>query len=94
MSVPPPALGAAYGFGEMEPLRTLLTAAGFRDIHIHIVVLTMRHPTPAEFIAGQLAATPLAGAVARSMPLHRWPYATTSWRPSARIRTMRARGTD
>ena len=55
---------AAYGFGEMEPLRTLLTAAGFRDIHIHIVVLTMRHPTPAEFIAGQLAATPLAGAVA------------------------------
>jgi ubiquinone/menaquinone biosynthesis C-methylase UbiE len=55
---------APYGFGEMEPLRTLLTAAGFRDIHIHIVVLTMRHPTPAEFIAGQLAATPLAGAVA------------------------------
>ena len=26
----------------------------------------------------------------RSMPLHRWPYATTSWRPSARILTMRA----
>jgi len=59
---------APYGFGEMEPLRTLLTAAGFWDIHIHIVVLTMRHPTPAEFIAGQLAATPLAGAVASLRP--------------------------
>ena len=55
---------APYGFGEMEPLRTLLTAAGFRDVHIHIVVLTLRHPAPAEFLAGQLAATPLAGAVA------------------------------
>jgi SAM-dependent methyltransferase len=55
---------APYGFGDMEALRTLLTATGFRDVHISIVILTLRHPAPAEFIAGQLAATPLAGAVA------------------------------
>jgi SAM-dependent methyltransferase len=55
---------APYGFGEMEALRSLLTVAGFRDIHIHIVILTLRHPAPGEFMGGQLAATPLAGAVA------------------------------
>jgi hypothetical protein len=55
---------APYGVGEMEALRSLLTAAGFREVHIHIVILTRRHPAPAEFMAGQLAATPLAGAVA------------------------------
>src|SRR5262249_918769 len=51
---------APCGFGDMEALRALLTATGFRDVHISIVILTLRHPAPAEFLAGQLAATPLA----------------------------------
>ena len=51
-------------FGDAEALRTLITTAGFREVRIHIVILTMRHPSPAEFIPGQLAALPFAGAIA------------------------------
>ena len=55
-------------FGDAEALRALITKAGFREVCIHIVILTMRHPmrhpSPAEFISGQLAALPFAGAIA------------------------------
>ena len=54
---------AMCGFGNAQALRTLLTTVGFRETHIHIVILTMRHPSPAEYIPGQLAALPFAGAL-------------------------------
>jgi SAM-dependent methyltransferase len=54
---------APCGFGDAQALRTLLTTVGFREIRNHIVILTMRHPSPAEYIAGQLAALPFAGAI-------------------------------
>ena len=54
---------APCGFGDAQVLRTLLTTVGFRETSIHIVILTMRHPSPAEYIPGQLAALPFAGAI-------------------------------
>lgn len=55
---------APCGFGDAEALRTLLTETGLQHVHISIVVLTVRHPSLATFIPGQLASTPLASAVA------------------------------
>jgi ubiquinone/menaquinone biosynthesis C-methylase UbiE len=55
---------AACDLGDAETLRDLLTGAGFEDVHISIVIVTMRHSSLATFIPGQLAATPWAGAVA------------------------------
>jgi SAM-dependent methyltransferase len=58
------AMRAPCGFGDAEALRGLLTRTEWRDIRIHIVILTIRHPSLTEFIAGQLAATPVAARVA------------------------------
>lgn len=55
---------AACGLGDAETLRNLLNKAGFEDVHISIVIVTMRNPSPATFIPGQLAASPWAGAIA------------------------------
>jgi ubiquinone/menaquinone biosynthesis C-methylase UbiE len=54
---------APCDFGDAQALRTLLTTVGFREISIHIVILTIRHPSPAEYIPGQLAALPFARAI-------------------------------
>lgn len=58
------AMRTPCGFGDAEVLRGLLTRAQLRDIRIHIVILTIRHPSLAEFVSGQLAATPIAARVA------------------------------
>lgn len=58
------AMRAPCGFGDAEVLRGLLTRAKLRDIRIHIVILTIRHPSLTTFISGQLAATPIAARVA------------------------------
>ncbi|MEZ4736531.1 MAG: methyltransferase domain-containing protein [Caldilineaceae bacterium] len=55
---------APCGFGDAEQVRTLLKQAGFGTIHMRISCLMVRHPHPAEFIRGQLAATPVADQVA------------------------------
>ena len=55
---------AAQDLGDAETLRNLLTEAGFEDVHISIVIVTMRTPSLATFIPGQLAASPWAGAFA------------------------------
>jgi ubiquinone/menaquinone biosynthesis C-methylase UbiE len=52
------------GLGDAEELRRLLGEAGFQNVRMHIVMQTLRHPNPAEFISGGLMATPLAGAIA------------------------------
>ena len=49
--------------GEAEALRALLATAGFRDIRLHVMSLTIRPAAVTEFLAGQLAATPVAAAV-------------------------------
>ncbi len=55
---------APCSLGDAEAPRALLATAGFRDIRLHIVIITIRHPAVAEFLAGQLAAAPVAVAVA------------------------------
>lgn len=58
------AMRAPCGFGDAEALRRLLTMAKLHDTRIHIVILTIRHPSLLEFISGQLAATPVAASIA------------------------------
>ena len=53
---------AVCGLGDAEALRALLTESGFRNVRIHVVILTMQHPSPAAFIPGPLSALPFAGA--------------------------------
>ena len=55
---------APVGFGDAKALRTVLTETGFAEVHISIVSLMLRHPSPATFFPGQLAAQPIAPAVA------------------------------
>ena len=55
---------AAFSLGDAEALRGLLTAAGFHAPHIRLVVKLMRSSSLAEYLAGFVAATPMAGAVA------------------------------
>lgn len=57
----------SMGFIEAEALRSLVTAAGFRDVHLRLEIKMGRHPSPEEFVLGALAASPLAGAVS-AMP--------------------------
>lgn len=52
------------GFGELEALRTVVTGGGFQEVHIRIAVRLLRFPSIEAFIPGQLAAIPLAGAIA------------------------------
>lgn len=55
---------APCSLGEAETLRALLATAGFRDIRLHTMTLTIRPAAVMEFLAGQLAATPVAPVVA------------------------------
>jgi len=55
---------APCGFGDIEALRTSIREGGFRESRIRIAVRLLRIQRVEEFILGQLAATPVAGAVA------------------------------
>jgi SAM-dependent methyltransferase len=55
---------APCAFGDIEALRTIIRAGGFRESCIRIAVRLLRIQAVEEFILGQLAATPLAGAIA------------------------------
>jgi len=55
---------APCAFGDIEALRTIIRQGGFRESRIRIAVRLLRIQGVEEFILGQLAATPLAGAVA------------------------------
>ncbi len=56
-------LRAAFGFGDADALRILLTETGFETVRISIVMQTLRHPSPATYIRGQLAALPFAATI-------------------------------
>jgi ubiquinone/menaquinone biosynthesis C-methylase UbiE len=55
---------AASTLGEATELRALLADAGLQEIRIHIEILPMRIAALEEYVPGQLAAMPIAGAVA------------------------------
>ena len=50
--------------GDAETLRSLLAQAGFREVSISIATLVIRFASVEEFMPGQFAAAPYAGAVA------------------------------
>jgi SAM-dependent methyltransferase len=54
-----------FALGSPEELQTLLDGAEFHDVVIHPTVKILRFPSPEEFVRLYVAATPLAGVVAR-----------------------------
>jgi ubiquinone/menaquinone biosynthesis C-methylase UbiE len=62
---------APCSLGEAETLSALLAAAGFGDIHLYTMRLTIRPAAVMAFLAGQLAATPVAAVVAALDPAAR-----------------------
>jgi len=53
-----------FGLGDAGRVRDLLTAAGFTAVHCGTCVIAARFPSVAEFYARQVAASPLAAALA------------------------------
>src|SRR5262245_22181945 len=53
-----------FGLSGAEELRTLVAAANFRDITIHLAVKILRYPSPHEFVLRYVAGSALAGPVA------------------------------
>jgi ubiquinone/menaquinone biosynthesis C-methylase UbiE len=54
----------AFSLGDAVELSGLLTGAGFRDVVVHLVPLTLRLPTPEEFVLRHLSALPPAELIA------------------------------
>ena len=54
----------AFSLGDAAELRRLVEAAGFRNVAIHNVRLTLRLPPPEEFLLRHLSAIPAADLVA------------------------------
>lgn len=52
-----------YGLGDPDELRGLVTAAGFRDVHLRIVVTTFRVPDAQTLLQGEMASSPLGDLV-------------------------------
>jgi SAM-dependent methyltransferase len=57
-------LRAAFTLADREELRSLVSAAGFRNVHVRLDVKISRYPSLEEFVPGYMAATPMASAVA------------------------------
>jgi SAM-dependent methyltransferase len=55
---------AAFSLGDGDELSGLLQAAGFRDVVVHHVRMTLRLPPPEEFVLRHLSAVPAAELVA------------------------------
>jgi ubiquinone/menaquinone biosynthesis C-methylase UbiE len=58
------ALRAAFSLTEREELRALVSAAGFRDVHVRLEVQMSRYPSIEDFVRGYVVATPMAGEIA------------------------------
>ena len=56
-------LASAFTHGDTELLKSLCNNAGFRNIHIRLVIKQMRSPSLEEFFYGGMAASPFAGAI-------------------------------
>jgi SAM-dependent methyltransferase len=54
----------AFSLGDPVELSGLLTGAGFRDVVVHLVPLTLRLPAPEEFVLRHISALPPAELVA------------------------------
>lgn len=56
---------AVCALSEGDEIRGLFEGAGFEDIDLESVTLTLRHPDGRAFMAGAMAATPAAAAISR-----------------------------
>ena len=56
---------AGFSLGDAEEFGDLLKGAGFHNVLVHHVPLTLRLPAPDEFVLQHLSATPLAENIAR-----------------------------
>jgi ubiquinone/menaquinone biosynthesis C-methylase UbiE len=56
---------APYALHDAEELHDLVVAAGFRNVRVRRVIETTKLPLPDEFIAGHLAALPIAETLTR-----------------------------
>src|SRR5262249_41323340 len=54
----------AFSLGDAAELGDLLKSAGFRDVVVHLVRLTLRLPAPEEFLLSPLSALPPAALIA------------------------------
>jgi hypothetical protein len=54
----------AFSLGDAAQLRDLLTGAGFREVVVHHLRMTLRLPAPEEFVLRHLSAVPAADLVA------------------------------
>jgi ubiquinone/menaquinone biosynthesis C-methylase UbiE len=57
-------IAAAFSLGDADELRALLETAGFRNVVIHHVRMTLRLPPPEEFLLRHLSALPAAELIA------------------------------
>lgn len=55
-----------FALGSVDDLRTLITGAGFGDVVVRPATKALRFPSPEEFVRRYVAATPLAGVVAKA----------------------------
>ena len=55
-----------FALGSADDLRTLIDGAGFHDVVLRPAAKTLRFPSPEEFVRRYVAATPLAGVVAKA----------------------------
>jgi ubiquinone/menaquinone biosynthesis C-methylase UbiE len=55
---------AAFSLGDAKEFRRLLESAGFREVVVQPVRMTLRFPSPEEFLLRHLSALPVAGLVA------------------------------
>lgn len=63
-----PSAATPYALHDAEELRTLVTAAGFRKIHVRPTIRMTTIPPLSEFVPGHLAALPQAQDIARLSP--------------------------
>ena len=62
------AMQTPFSLGEVDELRTLVVAAGFRDVTIRSAVKSLRFPSPEDFVRRYVAGSALAGLVAQVSP--------------------------
>jgi SAM-dependent methyltransferase len=56
---------AGFGLGSADVLHTLITGAGFQEVTVRPVVVSVQFPSAEEFVRRQVAGSPLAGPVGR-----------------------------
>ena len=53
---------------DQKTIRNMVAEAGFRNIQVHLDIITMRYPSPEEFLRREAASSPLAGEIEAMEP--------------------------